>query len=162
MRLSTGDAARARRMERQVRAWGLAARAPADPESTGAMPGGASRVRLDLAATLRLHAAASGLDSLSDLDRRQRREQLLLGSVDVAAGKRLYAQFRAYEDYGEQTPYRAQRGWVDNLPRGFRDAFTERRRATTARCSDSVGAGPTSGSAAKTGDGEWDGEARSS
>ncbi len=124
-----GNAERLRRIRSRVAAWGL----EEDPAE-----GEPSLARLELRGRLRLHAVASALDTLSDLDRRARREQALLLEASGTIGRRIFATARFSEDYTHQTPHRGSRGWSDNLPRSFRRAFTD----ATARVDRAViGAG---------------------
>ena len=97
----------------------------ASAESGGGAPNsGRPVLHLDLGATLQAHFVASDLDSLSDLDRRNRRDQFLLLTADAKIGEHAYAGFRLTEDYSSQTPYRPAKGWADDFPSSFRRAFT--------------------------------------
>lgn len=110
------DAVRRERLRRLLRAWG--AEGGVADEATDSL-------RLDVTAAVRTYTVASGLDSLADLDRRRRREHLVSLCADAAVSERFVAQWRLYEDYARQSPYRESRGWADNLPSGFRKAFTD-------------------------------------
>jgi len=111
--LDGADLRRLEALERFAAGWGDAggrAAAPGEREDGGVSalwrPGGG----------LRFAGGPATLDSLTDLDRRLRREGLLVATLDAALGERLTAQLRFTEDYGRLTPAPNSGDWADNLP----------------------------------------------
>lgn len=131
-RLSSRDEVRLRRLETVVAAWEAhraTSRAPATGQPVAAAPGVAESgddppARAELSLSLNLVGNASDLDSLVNLDRRSSREQLVMVSLDAAAGAAAFLQWRAYEDYDRLTPFRRGDRWSDNLPVNPRGVLT--------------------------------------
>jgi hypothetical protein len=137
--LSSRDANRLHRLEEAIRDWGMdrvpaatgaTAGFPATPPVAAsaampaATPGGDPPARAELSLALRLVGTASNLDSLTNLDRRSRREQFVMLSADAALGGHTFLQWRAYEDYDGLTPFRPGDRWADNLPPRPRQVLT--------------------------------------
>jgi hypothetical protein len=74
---------------------------------------------------LQYFGQAAQIDSLADLDRRERRDHGVHVLVRGAIGEHLTAESRTYGDYSRLTARPNSRGWTDNAPRGFRSAFTD-------------------------------------
>lgn len=89
-----------------------------------AAPAGDPPARAEFALAVRLAGNASDLDSLANLDRRSRREQFVMLSVDGALDAHAFFQWRAYEDYDRLTPFRRGDRWADNLPPRPREVLT--------------------------------------
>lgn len=77
-----------------------------------------------LSGGIQLQGVATSLDSLADLDRRQRRDPFLFLGVRAALGSHVRIESRFYEDYSGLTNH-PRRRWVDNLPPDFRGVFTD-------------------------------------
>ncbi len=136
--LGSGDRARLRGLCALLEEWGL--ECVGDPglssDDDGRGSGGRNLppTTWELSAGLAFQGAYAGVDSLPDIDRRQRREEAFLISMDAAMGERITAQSRFYEDYSHLSPQPCDRGWVDNMPRDLRgttqDPSARNHRAT--------------------------------
>ncbi len=74
---------------------------------------------------VQFYGSSASLDSLADLDRRSRREQLLALALDAAFARHVGIQLRLYEDYSAVTPFPGRHRWVDNLPTDARGVLTD-------------------------------------
>jgi hypothetical protein len=119
--LSPGDQRRLQRLTLAIEAYGLTSR-PASPAASDApFP----RVRWEFGAGVRFSGTMTQLDSLVDLDRRQRRDWGVALAVNAAVGRHVVVESRTYEDYSRLTPRPNHAHWVDNLPTTLKGVLTD-------------------------------------
>jgi hypothetical protein len=82
-------------------------------------------VRWELGASVQATGDYATIDSLADLKRRPRRNQMFLFHLNAAFGSRLTVESRFYEDYSRLTPLPGRRHWVDNFPPSAEGLLTD-------------------------------------
>ncbi len=94
------------------------------PTPAGSSPGRAGEdstwfsapVRLEGGVSFQYYGAATGLDSLANLDRRSRENGAAFLFFNATILKKLLVEWRSYEDYSRLTPDPGSSHWVDNFP----------------------------------------------
>lgn len=117
--LDAGDVRRLSRLRLAVERGNVPVSATPTAARLGTPP-----VLWEAGAAIRFYGAATGLDSLADLDRRGRREGAFFVSLRAALGSHVRIESRFYEDYSRLTS-RPDPHWVDNLPPDLRGTFTD-------------------------------------